>query len=232
MEYPHQDLAQQIADYWASPDIANQKLAFAFLKSQTLDWAEKDVKELINTALCLCWNKPELLEFLDFEKRKKVLIENSDKILAASDFNVKLGLLGVGDFDNRGVEECRENLIKTEMFVGFWHFYVKFSAAYIGERERIRQQITATMVTKAAISNDNSEIDKVVAEYKDYLPVLVDKANTYMELYIGFDAPESIESFYRFDESDYPDLIDWLNLNKIAPYFTEVLYNNLDKLAE
>jgi hypothetical protein len=81
VEYQHQDLAQRIADYWASPDEANQKLGFVILKSQTRYWRAEKRKELINTAICLCWNKPELLGFLDFEKRKNAIIDNFDEVV-------------------------------------------------------------------------------------------------------------------------------------------------------
>lgn len=212
-QYPHQDLAQQIADYWASPDEANQMLAFAFLKSQTLCWVEKDCKELINTALCLCWDKPELLEFLDFDKRKNAVIANADNVIYKFKETENLGMFIASDLNNH----YRQSIVKSNVRIGFFEFNSNFCPNDTEKRN--------------TIIKSGKELEQRISEFKAYLPEFLEKENTLVEFRITINTI-IIQDFYYFLEKDYPDLINWRNPSKFAPDFTEFIYNNLDKLTE
>lgn len=212
-QYPHQDLAQQIADYWASPDEANQMLAFAFLKSQTLCWVEKDCKELINTALCLCWDKPELLEFLDFDKRKNAVISNVDNVLCQSKESENLCMIIASDLNSHS----KKSIVKSRIRIGFFTFKSDFCPNDTEKRD--------------GIIRSGKELEQRISEFKAYLPEFLGKENTLVEFCVTINTI-IIKDFHYFLEGDYPDLIDWRSPSKFAPYFTEFIYNNLDKLTE
>ncbi len=228
MQYQYKNLAQQIADYWASPDAANQKLGFVFLKSQTLDWAEKNVKELINTALCLCWDKPELLRFLDFEKRKNAVIANFDEVV-----------------NNAKLADKANALLTSTMFlsdnpkvfyrvnIGFWGFEGMFLSDMKGKRHAIAKKITPELTTRSVIDNDFSEINAIIAEFKACLPefLAIENCSADITVYstvLGLD----IDHYFSDADKDTRDLISWNTPAKFAPRLTEYVFNNLDKLIK
>lgn len=228
MKYPHQDLAQQIADYWASSDIANQKLAFAFLKSQTLDWVEKDVKELINTALCLCWDKPELLDFLNFEKRKTAVIANFDEVVNNAQLAGKANALMVGSMlisDNPKVD--------YNVNIGFWVFEGMFLSDMKGKRHAIAKKITPELTTRSVIDNDFSEINAIIAEFKACLPEFLAIENCSADITVYSTVRGlGIDHYFSDTDKDTRDLISWNTPAKFAPRLTEYVFNNLDKLIK
>lgn len=228
MKYPHQDLAQQIADYWASPDEANQKIGFVILKSQTLAWVEKDVKELINTTLCLCWDKPELLEFLDFDKRKNEIILRHIKAIDAAEWKEKrrvmIDTVALGS-DYKEIMNDWERVVK----IGCCRFEIWLSLKYRIDALNIARKITLRLITQSFINNDFSEINQIITKFKGFLTSFVfTKENTFagVDIYL--------RDKYNFDFNDvvHTDLIDWRSPSKFAPRLTEYIYNNLDKLAE
>lgn len=225
-QYPHQDLAQHIADYWASPDEANQMLAFAFLKSQTLGWAEKDCKELINTALCLCWDKPELLEFLDFDKRKNAVISYFDKAV-----NDKKTAITATTLILNSLYMSANTPNAPRVHIGFWGFEGLFISRNIKKTNTVAKKITATLTTKCIIDNDFSQIYAIIAEFKELLPEVLVKENTSVNVTV-YSTIKGLDIDHYFNSICAPDLADWNKPEMFAPRLTEYVYNNLNKLTE
>jgi len=228
MKYPHQDLAQQIADYWASPDEANQKIGFVILKSQTRYWRAEKRKELINTALCLCWDKPELLEFLDFEKRKNETILRHIKAIDAAEWKNKIPMIKNTVDRNLGFIN---NLYLSDrtIKVGCFSFEIYPSTKDTRPARRIIDRITPTLIAQCFVSGNFDKANQIVDEFKGFLPNLFSKENTNLSIDI-FAMKRLI--WFDLNAAVYPEAIDWRSPSKITQYFAEVVYNNLDKLAE
>lgn len=227
MEYQHQDLAQRIADYWASPDEANQKLGFVILKSQTRYWRAEKRKELINTAICLCWNKPELLGFLDFEKRKNAIIDNFDEVV-----------------NNAKLADKAKMLLASTMFlsdnpkvfyrvnIGFWGFEGFFFSGSRKKKQAVAEKITPELIKEAESSKDFSKIDAIIAEFKAHLPefLAIENCSACITVYSSISSINNDHYFSDSDE-DTTDLIYWRSPAKFAPRLTEYIFYNLNKFA-
>lgn len=229
MEHPYRELAQQIANHWLSTNETSLNSAFAsILEAQLLGWAEKDVKKLINTALCFCWANPKLLKFLDFEKRKNAVIANFDDVVNNAQLANKANALMVGCMlvsDNSKVD-YRVN-------IGFWGVEGIFHSGSRKKKKAIAEKITPELIQKAENSNDFSEINAIIAEFKACLPEFLAIENCSADITVYYTVRGlDIDHYFSDADKDTADLIRWNTPAKFAPRLTEYVFNNLDKFIK